>query len=387
MNKYALFILVFLAFSANSNPAVDNNSSRKIGSESTSKVDRKKEIKVDKTKKNISSETRDKLRSMELSRRDLQSFSISEDVPLSSILTPLIRSEEVEVANTNWDELVYIKKGSHQIMLDACRLYSSIPAVPTAFPYHVPVHGSRRPGVQKGWMVVEGGPVHQFVQDKGLSYINPEYNMNSRLFAGMSNMKHLSDAMGRKLDNPAMPVRCFYYYARLGEEVIKNLSDSTIAVEKRSSKETLFIGVDLQRAVNLAFRKAMSTYNPYDVEGFANGEIDKGCRLPTLVGVQSNIVDWQCGGLSVDPNSLSASLGGVPMLGGNTFFGKTVSLNRVNGHDVAKALLVSERKASSVADSTETAKGTSLTKGRSTSTGVGSGVDSASGSGVGSRGQ
>jgi|TARA_B110000046_G_scaffold186016_1_gene231414 hypothetical protein len=387
MNRYVFFVLLLVAFSVHSNPAVDNNSSRKIGSEATSKIDRKKEIKVDNTKKKISSQTSDKLRSMDLSRRDLQSFSISEDVPLSSILTPMIRSEEVNVASTNWDDLAYIKKNGHQTMLDVCRLYSSISAVPTAFPYHIPVSGFRRPGVQKGWMVVEGGAVHQFVQDKGLSYINPEYKMSSRLFSGMSNMKHISDAMGRRLDNPAMPVRCFYYYARLGEEVIKNLSDSTIAVEKNSSKETLFIGIDLGEAVKLAFRKTMSTYNPYDIEEFANVEIDKGCRLPTLVGIQSNIVDWQCGGLSVDPNALSASLGGVPILGGNTFFGKTVTLNRVNGHDVANSLLVSERQGSSVADSTETAKGTSLTKGRSTSTGVGSGVDSASGSGVGSRGQ
>jgi hypothetical protein len=382
MNKFALFVLLFVTVSAHSESAVDNNSSRSIGSETRSQIERKKEITIDKTKKNISSETKEKLRSMDLSRQELQSFSVSDDVPLSSILTPLIRAEEVMIANTKWEELTYIKKGNNQIMLDACRLYSSVPAIPTAFPLAVPPIVKRIGS--EGRLLVEGGSTHQFIQDKALSYIGLKYTVNGSAFIGMTTMQDISDAVGVKLDNPALPVRCFYYYARLGEEVIQNLSDSTLAVDKGVSKETLFIGDDLQDAVKRSFRKAMIKYNPYDVEQFSNREINQGCRLPTLLGIQSGFSDWQCGGLSVESKTLSASLGGVPMLGDNVYFGRKVSLNRVNAYEVAESLLVSESQGSSVSDATENAKGTTMKKGQSSSTSVGTGVDSASGSGVGS---
>lgn len=383
MNKFALFVLLFVTVSAHSESAVDNNSSRSIGSETRSQIERKKEITIDKTKKNISSETKEKLRSMDLSRQELQSFSVSDDVPLSSILTPLIRAEEVMTANTKWEELTYIKKTLNHVMLDACRLYSSVPAVPTAFPFAVPPRIISRAGGGNR-LLVEGGSAYQFIQDKALTYLNLEYTVNGSAFIGMKTMKDISDAIGVKVDNPAIPVRCFYYYAMLGEAVIEDLSRTTLAVEKGVSKETFFIGDDLQKAVERSFRNLMFRSPTYDIDGFANREISQGCRLPTLLGIQSGFSDWQCGGLSVESKTLSASLGGVSMLGDNVYFGRKVSLNRVNVYEVAESLLVSESQGSSVSDATETAKGTTMKKGQSSSTSVGTGVDSASGSGVGS---
>lgn len=382
MNKFALFVLLFVTVSAHSESAVDNNSSRNIGTESRIQIDRKKEITIDKTKKNISSETKDKLRSMDLSRQELQSFSISDDVPLSSILMPLIRKEEIMTASTNWEELTYIKKTNNHVMLDYCRLYSEVPAIPTAFPFVVPPV-VKRIGNQ-GRLFFEGEGIYQFVQDKALSYIGLKYTMNGSAFAGMTTMKDISNAVGVKLDNPAVPARCFYYYARLGESIIKDLSGSALAVDKTVSKETFFIDGDLQKAVERSFRNLMFRSNSYDVDDFANREINQGCRLPTLSGIQNGFSDWQCGGLSVESKTLSASLGGVPILGDNVYFGRKVSLNRVNAYEVAESLLVSESQGSSVSDATETAKGTTLKKGQSSSKSVDTGVDSASGSGVGS---
>lgn len=143
--------------------------------------------------------------------------------------------------------------------------------------------------------------------------MKPVFSIDAHGLSEISDMKSLSYAVGRKVDSAAVPVRCYYFYARLGEAVINELTRFSVAADgEPTRKQNLFVGGDLQQVVRDAFTSARygpNRYEPYpDVEEFAQPEISKGCRLPTLLGIQSNAVDWQCGGLMVDPNTSTASL-------------------------------------------------------------------------------
>ena len=255
-----------------------------------------------------------------------------------------------------------------------------MPVVPTSYPFTVPARIEKING--QGFIPM--GTNYSFVKDVGLTYENPTFSGGSWAFA--------SDLVKRPVLTPMLPLACVYLYATIGEMVTSNLSRFNVGTVKNSMmEETMFIDGDLTEAVKESFERAKfslywgdDVFNSYQK---AKQEIEKGCRLPTLYGVQNGLADWQCGGVTVDNNALTATLGGVPLIGNNYYFGKSVSIKSVDGFELAKAMSVTESEAESVASESESSKGTTLRKGQSTSTKVGAGVNSGSGSGVGSSGQ
>ncbi|GGY59500.1 hypothetical protein GCM10011297_35020 [Bacterioplanes sanyensis] len=379
------------AFVFAADPTIDNSAGRSVGSTKEERLERLKELKLQQSKSKVEAETREKLKALDLSKSEVSSYAVSSEVPLSTLLIPLIREAEQKEVSTDWSKMQFVQQNNFGRMLEACQLFSDVMPVPTAFPLHMPPRTSIRPGHGEGWLLVQDGPTHAFFSDPSLGYVKPVFSIDAHGLSEISDMKSLSYAVGRKVDSAAVPVRCYYFYARLGEAVINELTRFSVAADgEPTRKQNLFVGGDLQQVVRDAFTSARygpNRYEPYpDVEEFAQPEISKGCRLPTLLGIQSNAVDWQCGGLMVDPNTSTASLGGMQILGGNTFFGKSVTLTQVDTFELAKAMLSSERQQIAQSESTEQSKSTALTKGKASTTATGSTTEIGAGAGVGSKG-
>lgn len=388
----SLMLLPGLALATD--PTVDNSAGRGVNTTKEDMLERSKELKLQRAKMKREAEVREKLKALDLSKKEVSNFAVSSEIPLSTLLIPLIREAEQKEINTEWEKLQVVKQTDFGRTLELCRLYSDVPAVPTAYPNHYPQRVTQRPGGGVGWLTVDGGPTHAFIQNKTLTYVDGyRFTVDNDIVRPITDMNSLSHAIGRKVDTPAIPVRCVYFYAKLGEAVINELTRLSVAVDgEPTRKQSLFVGGNLQQVVkdallDVRFGHGPNRYNPYpDVDEFANREIEKGCKLPTLVGIQSNAVDWQCGGLTVDPNSLTASLGSMPILGGNTFFGKSVTLTQVDTLELAKAHLTSERFQIAETESTEQSRSTALTKGKTTTTATGSTTETGTGAGVGTKG-
>lgn len=337
----------------------NNNTERGVNKAKEGMLERLKELKLQGDKIKRETEIREKLKALDLSRKEVSNFAFSTEIPLSTLLIPLIKETEQKEINTEWEKMHVLKQTNFGRTLELCRLYSDVPTVPTAYPHHYPQRVTKRSGDGVGWLAVGGGPTHAFIKNKALRYVDGfRFTVDNDIVRPITDMDSLSHAIGRKVDTPAKPVRCIYFYAKLGEAVINKLTRVSVAVDgEPTRKQSLFVGGNLHQAVKDALLEARygpNRYNPYpDVDEFANREIEKGCKLPTLVGIQSNAVDWQCGGLTVDPNSLTATLGGMPILGGNTFFGKKITLIQVDTLELAKAHLTSERLHVSKTESSE----------------------------------
>lgn len=370
-------------------PSIDNSAGRSVGSTQEERLERMKELQLRQEQAKRRQETREQLKALDLSKTEASNYAVSSEVPLSSLLIPLIREAEQQEMATDWGKMQFIQQNNFGRMLEACQLFSSVFPVPTAFPLHMPPRVSVRPGDGEGWLVVTDGPTHAFFNDPSLGYVNPRFTIDQGSLSRVTDMRVLSHALGRRVDSAALPVRCYYFYAKVGETVINELVRFSVAADgEPTRKQSLFVDGDLQEIVKGALISARyGGYEPYpDIEEFAQAEISKGCRLPTLLGVQSNAVDWQCGGLSVDPNSLTVSLGGMQILGGNTFFGKSVTLTQVDTFELAKAHLSSERLQIAESDATEQSRSTALTKGRGSTTATGSTTETGAGAGVGAKG-
>lgn len=376
MNKYALLMLCCAAFSVFADSSIDNSSSTNISAQSNSMQERKKEITLDKTKKEITSKEREKIRSLDLTRQQLKSFSVSKEVPLDALLIPVIRDYEYDLSVIDWSDPKKQQRSIHKA-LQTCSLYSSVPALATAYPFVKP----RLITSLNGHQVIEDGTDYSFVKNKALTYENPTFRDGS--------MFEASSLAGRRVSTPMIPATCIYLYAEIGKQVIDTLDSFSIGSSKeRDGEVALFVDGRLSDVVSRSFNMVMLGFmygTPVvNAMTLAKADIEKGCLLPTLYGIQNGISDWKCGGLSVNTNDLTATLGGVPLLGGNYYYGKSVSIVSVNGVELAEALSVSKKNSSSIASQKEASKGTTLKKGQSSSTSVVTGVDSASGSGIGS---
>jgi hypothetical protein len=390
-----LFMLPLLSFAAA--PGVDTGGDRGTTYSKGQDIQRTKQLSADQSSSALNTKQRQKLRSQELSRTQLSQYTTTSEMPLSAILVPAIASVEMALQGKDGKELNYL-----QYIMQQCQLYSGSVAIPTAFPYKQPGSyiikgGVPLPGV-KNWLVPAEEPTHGFVKEEGLAILNWSWSMNkssnskssNNAFARLSNMEQVSDAIGQKVDNPAMPLRCYYVYAKLGEAVINDLMDWSVGFQKANSGKdaSIFLGEDLNELVPRVFhlRVLFGLDKQDEIERFVVDSIHSGCRLPTLTGVFSNDVGWRCGGITVDPLTDKATMGSMTLLDQNVYFGKSATITQVNEMAMARAYLSSDTEQVSKIDTRKSEQSTSMSKSSTNSSKSQTDLGTSSSTGVGSSG-
>ncbi len=392
MKHLNLILLAFLPIFASAAPGVDTGGERGTTYTQERDIQRTKQLNAEESSQRLDTKARQKLRSKELSRTVLSEFTSTSEIPLSSVLTPIIAETEMALQGKDRQDLNYV-----QYILQQCRLYSGSVAIPTAFPYKQPGSYTLKPNSgpnDTNWLIPADEPSHGFVKEEGLAILGWTWSMNKSVdnaFARLGSMEQVSKAIGQRVDNPAMPLRCYYVYSKLGEAVITDLEGWGVGSERSAAGKNIdiFLGEDLDRIVGRVFylRVLMGLPDQDEIEQLVVKNINEGCRLPTLSGVISNNVGWRCGGITVDPLADKATQGGMTLLDQNVYFGRSATITKVNEVALAKAYLDSDVSEVSREDVKTAGQSTSLSKSSTNSSRSQTGVGSSASSGVGSSGQ
>lgn len=168
-------------------------------------------------------------------------------------------------------------------------------------------------------------------------------------------------------------VQCYFAYGITMERAIKQMAAGRRTQESALGEKTVVVHGDLDTEANKAITSALSDPTlEADIVRHADNTISGGCMVPTMVGIQQGSLDWTCGSLKVDPTTLSATYGAMPVIGDNVFMGVKLNFAQASG----QSSVASNAKSKSKYSSSESAKesGQELTQGKSRTTSQESGT-------------
>jgi hypothetical protein len=164
-------------------------------------------------------------------------------------------------------------------------------------------------------------------------------------------------------------VQCYFTYGLLLQETVKRMATvegSRIAASANGNK-TIVSRLDLYdiaaRALEWSLR---SDHLGNKIIEHSRRTMFGGCVLPTSTGLAHGQTNWSCGALRVDPESATATLGGMQIIAENTFMGERVMFAQSIVHAASSAETKSSATCKSSDNSTTASRETTTSKTRTT---------------------
>lgn len=300
-----------------------------------------------KTKKETSG-TESRVNEQQGRARNLSSQITAEKTATSLFLPMLQQIERREV-----------KTGDNPIanLFQACRFFTSAQPVPSTIAFEADHIGQYRnwltnrstvsfePNLKTPRASVSGDVVWR---DHPLYHQNIRYNM----------------APARTL------ARCYFGYGVTVAEAMNNMARQAVNVGRSplGDEKVVYMKGNLEDLAASALVEAMRSQKvASDIEQYTMRTTSGGCMLPTIYGMISSQYDWSCGGLKVDPSATTATLGGMEVIGNNTFMGHKVSFAQVGGATQTTEVQRSKGRHTSSEESAESGQSVTLEKTKATS--------------------
>ena len=286
--------------------SVSTDADSTVDSKSTKRIERSDRQDVRATDSRRQASGRESRRSTERSSRESKSLGISTELGASSLLLPtLIQIERGEVVTDSpaWNQL-----------FTSCRLFSDQPPVPLVMPT-----------VGKA-DYLNGALAKQDTQIARSMTVAPS---NTALFGVRNFGRYAGDPHSLRLARPDEAARCYVGYGLLLSHTVQLVTDRAGSRSRDQGVTTAVLNQDPTHALLSALQTAVRDDSLWArIDQIISGVMTS-CRLQAdYYALTEGLAPWSCGSLRIDPAAVTATLGGLTVLGDNTFWGGRVNLAR-----------------------------------------------------------
>jgi hypothetical protein len=324
MTRLLILCVLFISFSAFSDPTISIKSNSIVDAGTTQDITREKVINVSKAQRDINSKIAEEVKSKSVSKSSISKYSTGIEYSLGAVVLPYIKAiENGELDNMGSESIGYIRR---------CALNShKLPTViGPMFGYGGEILYSR-----VGGLGGQGGAIQTQEAIQNMTASMPSFMSISK--DAERNKKYIASKYGVRPETPQETLVCYFYYGILYEQIARNIFSQSILGEESQASTVLYVD-SLQITVARAIARAVKDDNLLNrAKNMAEQNSGSTCTVPSLQALNKGQLDFSCGSFSFNYQSREAVNGNTIIWSKDTFMGGSITLSEVSAFEIAKA--------------------------------------------------